>query len=70
MASIFKRKNKNGTTYYIQYYFKGKRYRDRVGKNYEAAQMQLGEVVRKIETGQLSIYSDAPLSELIKHFRE
>ena len=68
MASIYKRKNKNGTTYYIQYYFKGKRYRDKVGKNKEAAQMKLGEIVRKIETGQFSLYSDAPLSLLINHF--
>ena len=70
MASIYKRKNKNGTTYYIQYYFKGKRYRDKVGKNFESAQMRLGEIVRKIETGQFSLYSDSPLSSLINHFRE
>ncbi|TFB13636.1 site-specific integrase [Candidatus Marinimicrobia bacterium MT.SAG.4] len=32
--------------------------------------MRLGEIVRKIETGQFSLYSDAPLSSLIKHFQE
>ena len=70
MASIFKRKNKNGNTYYIQYYFKGRRYREKAGKNREGAQIRLGEIIRKIETGQFSLYSDAPLSELIKYFRE
>ena len=70
MASIFKRKNKNGNTYYIQYYFNGKRYRDKVGKNYEAAQMRLGEIVRKIETGQFSFYSDTLLEDLIVHFKK
>ena len=70
MASIFKRQNKNGTTYYIQYYHNGKRYRDKVGKNYEAAQMRLGEIVRKIETGQFSLYSDAPVDSLVKQYRD
>ena len=70
MASIFKRQNKKGTTYYIQYYYNGKRYRDKVGKNYEAAQMRLGETVRKIETGQFSLYSDAPIESFMKQYRE
>ena len=70
MASIYKRKTKNGTTYYIQYYFKGKRYRDKVGKNHEAAQMRLGEIVRKVETGQFSLYSDAPIDSLIRQYRD
>lgn len=70
MASIFKRKNKNGNTYYIQYYFKGRRYREKAGKNREGAQIRLGEIIRKIETGQFSLYSDSPLFSLIKHYRE
>ena len=69
MASIFKRRNKNGNTYYIQYYFKGRRYRERAGMNKEGAQIRLGEIIRKIETGQFSLYSDAPLSSMIKHYR-
>ena len=70
MASIFQRKDVKGKSWFVQYYFRGKRYREKVGGSKEAAHIRLGEIVRKIETGQYSLYSDAPLSSLIKHFRE
>ena len=70
MASIFQRKDVKGKPWYIQYYYQGKRYREKVGGSKEGAQMQLGAIIRKIETGQFSLYSDSPLSSLINHFRE
>ena len=70
MAFIHERQNKKSKTYYVHYYHGGKLYREKVGKNKEAAQMRLGEIIRKIETGQFSLYSDAPLSSLIKHYKE
>ena len=70
MASIFQRKDVKGKPWYIQYYYQGKRYREKAGGSKEGAQMQLGAIIRKIETGQFSMYSDAPLSLLIKHFQE
>jgi len=70
MAFIHERQNKKSKTYYVHYYHGGKLYREKVGKNKEAAQMRLGEIIRKIEMGQFSPNSDAPLSSLIKHYRE
>ena len=70
MAYIYERTNTKSKTYFIHWYYGGKLYRERVGGNKEAAKMRLGEITRKIEMGQFSVHSDAPLSELIKHFRE
>jgi len=70
MASIFQRKDIKGNPWYIQYHYRGKRYREKVGSSKEAAQMRLGEIIRKIETGQFSLYSDSPLTLFIKHYRE
>ena len=41
MAFIYKRKNKKGATYYIQWYYKGKLDREKVGNAKEAAQLRL-----------------------------
>jgi len=70
MASIFQRKDIKGKPWHVQYYYRGKRYREKVGGSKEAAQMRLGEIIRNIETGKFSLYSDAPLSSLIKHYQE
>ena len=68
MASIFKRKDTG--KWYVQWYYNGRLLREKVGKSKEAAQMRLSEIVRKLETGQFSLHSDAPLVSLIKSFRE
>ena len=70
MAFIYKGENKKSKTYFIQWYYEGKLYREKVGGNKEAAKMRLGEITRKIEMGQFSVLTDAPISSLIKHFRE
>ena len=70
MAYIYELANKKSKTYFIHWYYGGKLYREKVGGNKEAAKMRLGEITRKIELGKFSVHSDAPLSELIKHFRE
>ena len=68
MASIFKRKDTG--KWYVQWYYNGRLLREKVGKSKEAAQMRLSEIVRKLETGQFSLNSDAPLDSLIKSFKE
>lgn len=70
MASIFQRKEINGKPWYVQYYYRGRRYREKVGGSKEVAQMRLGEIIRKIETGKFSLYSDTPLTELLEHFNK
>ena len=45
MAFIHERQNKKSKTYYVHYYHNGKLYREKVGKNKEAAQMRLGDVI-------------------------
>lgn len=68
MASIFKRKDTG--KWYVQWNYKGKLYRELIGRSKEAAQMRLAEIVRKIETGQFTLYSDAPLESFIKSFKK
>ena len=70
MAFIHKRKNKNSHTYYVHWYHGGKLYREKVGKSKEAAQIRLGEITRKIELGQFSLYSDTLIGDLIEHFNK
>jgi len=70
MASIFQRKDIKGNPWYIQYHYRGRRFREKIGGSKEAAQMKLGEIIRKIETGKFSIHSDAKVSLLIRHFKE
>jgi len=68
MASIFKRKDTG--KWYVQWYYKGKLYRELIGKSKEAAIIRQGEITRKVELGQFSIQSDASLESLIKSFKE
>ena len=67
MASIFKRKDTG--KWYVQWHYKGKLYRELIGRSKEAAQMRLADIVRKIETGQFTLHSDAPYESFIKSFK-
>ena len=58
-----------GKPWYVQYTLRSKRYREKVGGSKEAAQIRLGEVMRKKETGQLLLKSDSLLTELLEHFK-
>ena len=68
MASIFKRKDTG--KWYVQWHYKGKLYRELIGRSKEAAQMRLADIVRKIETGQFTLHSDAPYESFIKSFKK
>ncbi|MBI5789118.1 MAG: hypothetical protein HZA78_09720 [Candidatus Schekmanbacteria bacterium] len=49
MASIFARKRKNGSCWYVQYYVDGKVIQKRVGKSKKLAQQVAGEIEAKQE---------------------
>ena len=67
MASIYKRQDTG--TYYVTYYYNGKRISEKVGHNKKAAQYRRNEIELQLVKCERPINSERPISELMDKYK-